>query len=1081
MGQSYVQAFRVVGLKGCMIRESEAMDSPSVACIPFGSIVTVPEPMFLPQYGLLGRRVFVRHQPPENGSVLEGWANIQTSHGYVILNPLLNMCYKNTRWGCTRPIIRQCGHAAHLGCVETHVISIHQKALQSDAAYDGRYAADIEDGEFLCPLCKQLCNVVVPIENDEYCTEKETQIPSDDTTDVMNSADDMDSIRSALHRSPMKIIDEGKEKAVKQYGIYLFQAMQVLSWHSRNSRLQSKKNWHTIMNNWDYEEEQRDTYYLPSGKVPIGNILRLLRQQHIAWAAIGHSAASSEASARGLRKRGFDPPTSDPWVDFNSTSLDSHPMLLELRRTLSAASSLYSLLHKALYEKVIGAENGGDHLDDTPITGFLLSRILEGYCWTDASLKNCFSSQWSVLTALLSALPCHVSSDETLSARQEARATAAAIWAVKGFVPSSVSTDASDDSNKDILKDPPFPFSVRQVPSFADILSKPWGTLSPHDVVNVDAMIPFRPALATAFLYVPLLAWDLNTLAGALFSSLLSCPSTSLQSLCATARVLLVGRLVQSITTPNSLNRDFKSAGEILQETQFDKVQENEALRSLIKHCRSITNPSSDIDDLSEEHLLSAVSYAILPFARTLVLILRAATSILRQHLKIREFRDNMNPEILDLIENEDTMYIEDGFFFLEKMGAPCPSEIMKGSPWLDVINRWLSAACTFETYHGSSGRYVAFDESLQQWVSSKNEKIDIKLNRTAGETSNRVQQPLQLSDVVLHRNDEMMECALNEDVSSDHEEEEEEIDDNSSDSDELHDPPATFFATHDDSDDEEMVQLDEENLFDERNFDIIQSTLPVQQDDSDDDESSTASAFSWDIDHSHVSSSIDTMYANVSSAVIIPYQPSLFGKLKPGPGPRGKWFDNASASGFMSDLSHLGISHTAGGQGSGLIRLPRSFVELYGIVNEVKKSIKNQQVDDEGINSHSETAICLITGTIMNTGSVRRQYHRDTKHHREPGECTLHARRVGSGTGVFFLVKKCTVLLIHNKKSAYSASLYLDENGEEDTSLRRGRPLFLKEERYEALENLWRQHGIPREVAQIRSTSDRVIRDNWY
>ena len=114
-----------------------------------------------------------------------------------------------------------------------------------------------------------------------------------------------------------------------------------------------------------------------------------------------------------------------------------------------------------------------------------------------------------------------------------------------------------------------------------------------------------------------------------------------------------------------------------------------------------------------------------------------------------------------------------------------------------------------------------------------------------------------------------------------------------------------------------------------------------------------------------------------------------------------------------------------------------------------------------------------------MRSGPQRRNFMRSR--HRVPGSCTLHARKAGSGTGIFFLVQKCTVLLVHNKKSAYSASLYVDEHGEEDTSLRRGRPLFLKDERYESLESLWRQHGIPREVAQIRSTSDRVIRENWY
>lgn len=92
-----------------------------------------------------------------------------------------------------------------------------------------------------------------------------------------------------------------------------------------------------------------------------------------------------------------------------------------------------------------------------------------------------------------------------------------------------------------------------------------------------------------------------------------------------------------------------------------------------------------------------------------------------------------------------------------------------------------------------------------------------------------------------------------------------------------------------------------------------------------------------------------------------------------------------------------------------------------------------------------------------------------------------MHARKVGSGIGIFFLVQKCTILLMHNNKSAYSPSLYVDEHGEEDVGLRRGRPLFFSEERYQALETMWRTHGIPREVSQIRSTSDRVIRDNWY
>ena len=185
------------------------------------------------------------------------------------------------------------------------------------------------------------------------------------------------------------------------------------------------------------------------------------------------------------------------------------------------------------------------------------------------------------------------------------------------------------------------------------------------------------------------------------------------------------------------------------------------------------------------------------------------------------------------------------------------------------------------------------------------------------------------------------------------------------------------------------------------------------------------------------------------------------------------------------------------------MIRLPKSFVELYGIVNKVKGRDEATTLDEADDVGSAETAICLLTGAVMRSGSSRRAFSRAVSlspdlnawwypnyvaktiiaftifQQRPPGACTLHARKHGSGIGIFFLVQKCTVLLMHNNKSAYSASLYVDEHGEEDHGLRRGRPLFLNDARYRALEQLWRQQGIPREVAQIRSTSDRVIRDN--
>lgn len=52
------------------------------------------------------------------------------------------------------------------------------------------------------------------------------------------------------------------------------------------------------------------------------------------------------------------------------------------------------------------------------------------------------------------------------------------------------------------------------------------------------------------------------------------------------------------------------------------------------------------------------------------------------------------------------------------------------------------------------------------------------------------------------------------------------------------------------------------------------------------------------------------------------------------------------------------------------LVKLPRSFVELYGIVNRIKgRDDRSDDVEDDG---GSETAICLITGAVMKAGSVK-------------------------------------------------------------------------------------------------------------
>ena len=96
-------------------------------------------------------------------------------------------------------------------------------------------------------------------------------------------------------------------------------------------------------------------------------------------------------------------------------------------------------------------------------------------------------------------------------------------------------------------------------------------------------------------------------------------------------------------------------------------------------------------------------------------------------------------------------------------------------------------------------------------------------------------------------------------------------------------------------------------------------------------------------------------------------------------------------------------------------------------------------------------------------------------------GACSMHARATGGGLGIFFLVQRCVVLVVRDKHAAFLPSLYLDQYGEEDVGLRRGRPLFLSGERYAELQEMYRSHRLAGEVARIRSSADRVLRENHY
>ncbi|KAJ3020715.1 hypothetical protein HKX48_000314 [Thoreauomyces humboldtii] len=114
-----------------------------------------------------------------------------------------------------------------------------------------------------------------------------------------------------------------------------------------------------------------------------------------------------------------------------------------------------------------------------------------------------------------------------------------------------------------------------------------------------------------------------------------------------------------------------------------------------------------------------------------------------------------------------------------------------------------------------------------------------------------------------------------------------------------------------------------------------------------------------------------------------------------------------------------------------------------------------------------SDPALCLLCGTFVCSQSYCCQDE-------DKGECHIHARECGGDVGMFFIIKKCVIYLMHNENGCFIHPPYLDSHGEVDVGLRRGRPQFLNQKRYDELGKLWLNHGIPSFVARkIESTFD--------
>ncbi|GAB2263939.1 hypothetical protein Droror1_Dr00026073 [Drosera rotundifolia] len=165
------------------------------------------------------------------------------------------------------------------------------------------------------------------------------------------------------------------------------------------------------------------------------------------------------------------------------------------------------------------------------------------------------------------------------------------------------------------------------------------------------------------------------------------------------------------------------------------------------------------------------------------------------------------------------------------------------------------------------------------------------------------------------------------------------------------------------------------------------------------------------------------------------------------------KWFKHVHTN--FEHYSSLRVLHLTPFAPFQLMRLPHVYQDL------LQRYIKSWCPDCEAV--QEDPALCLLCGRLCSL---------DWKSCCRESECTTHSMSCGAGTGVFLLIRRTSILLERNARQALWASPYLDAFGEEDADMRRGKPLYLNEERYAALTSLVASHGLDRCSAVLKRTT---------
>ncbi|XP_033116323.1 E3 ubiquitin-protein ligase UBR3-like [Anneissia japonica] len=128
------------------------------------------------------------------------------------------------------------------------------------------------------------------------------------------------------------------------------------------------------------------------------------------------------------------------------------------------------------------------------------------------------------------------------------------------------------------------------------------------------------------------------------------------------------------------------------------------------------------------------------------------------------------------------------------------------------------------------------------------------------------------------------------------------------------------------------------------------------------------------------------------------------------------------------------------------LIQLPQEFSKLFQYYSKLTCSLCTAV--------RRSPTLCLVCGSLVSL-------HTTCCKQRPSNEGLSHAQQCGSGTAIYLSIDSSNIYIFRGERSCMWSSIYLDHYGEEDSGLRRGKPLVLNEARYSFLNNLWRNHSL--------------------